>query len=153
MDENLTFAYSRLKGSLRERNGSMTVTLAPMAWTLFERAPKPSKVAWLDIVNRMVNHGIDPMHGTPDVSDPWRIWPRVGWCHDYAVTKRVELLLRGYSASELLLCECLGPDGQHHVVLLVGGVALDNLTDQLLPMHYPVVRQQTAENPDLWQTA
>jgi predicted transglutaminase-like cysteine proteinase len=81
-----------------------------------------------------------------------RIWPKVGWCHDYAVTKRAELSLRGYMASELLLCECLGPDGQHQMVLLAGGFALDNLADRLLPMRYPALRQQSAESPDLWET-
>jgi predicted transglutaminase-like cysteine proteinase len=60
-------------------------------------------------------------------------------------------LLRGYGPSELLLCECLGPDGQHQMVLLAGGFALDNLTDRLLPMSYQVVRQQSAANPDLWE--
>jgi hypothetical protein len=67
----------------------MTSALAPMAWTFFQSVP-PSRAGWLDIVNRMVIHGIDPMHGPPDVSDPWRIWPKTGWCHDYAVTKRYE---------------------------------------------------------------
>jgi predicted transglutaminase-like cysteine proteinase len=129
----------------------MTATLAPIAWTLFSTSPPPPKAAWLDIVNRMVNHGIDPMRGTPDVLDPWRIWPKTGWCHDYAATKRAELLLRGYAASELLLCECIAPDGEHHMVLLAGGFALDNLTDRLLPISYPVVRQQSAANPDLWE--
>jgi hypothetical protein len=36
-------------------------------------------------------------------------------------------------------------------VLLAGGFALDNLTDRLLPMGYPVLRQQSAQNPDLWE--
>lgn len=136
----------------------MPSTLAPMAWTLFAQAPSPSKTDWLNIVNRMVNHGIDPMHGKPDVSDPWRIWPKCGWCHDYAVTKRYELLQRGYQVSELLLCECIAPnggiapDGGRHLVLLAGGFALDNLTDRLLPMSYRIVRTQSAENPDLWET-
>jgi predicted transglutaminase-like cysteine proteinase len=130
---------------------ALTSTLAPMAWTLFTQTPSPSKTDSLNIVNRMVNHGIDAMPGTPDVSDLWRIWPKAGWCHDYAVTKRAELLLRGYGPSELLLCECLGPDGEHHMVLLAGGFALDNPTERLLSMRYPVLRQQSAENPDLWE--
>jgi hypothetical protein len=39
------------------------------------------------------------------------------------------------------------------MVLLVGGFALDNLTDQLGPMGYPIVRQQSADNPDFWEAA
>jgi hypothetical protein len=37
------------------------------------------------------------------------------------------------------------------MVLLVGGVALDNLTDELKSMRYPIVRVQSAGNPDFWE--
>ena len=37
-------------------------------------------------------------------------------------------MLRGFKASELLLSECIGPDREHHMVPLVGGFGLDNLT-------------------------
>jgi predicted transglutaminase-like cysteine proteinase len=129
----------------------LTSTLPPIGWTLYEQANPPSKNDWLDIINRAVNHGIDPESGPiPDATSPWRIWPKSGWCHDYAVTKRYELMLRGFSASELLLCECIA-DGQHHLILLVGDVALDNLTDRILPMRYQIVRTQSASNPDFWE--
>lgn len=132
----------------------MRPALAPIGWTLFAQGrDRPLRADWLGIVNRMVNHGIDPMQGpVPGPETVWRIWPKAGWCHDYAVTKRYELMLRGFAASELLLCECIAPDGEHHMVLLVGGICLDNLTDQLRPMHYPILRVQSATNPDFWDT-
>jgi predicted transglutaminase-like cysteine proteinase len=57
----------------------------------------------------------------------------------------------GFAPSGLLLCECIAPGGEHHMVLLVGDIALDNLTDELKPMRYPVVRVQSAANPDFWE--
>lgn len=131
-----------------------TNSLPPIGWTMFAQGhATPARPAAIDIVNRAVNHGIDPETGlAPDAATPWRIWPKSGWCHDYAVTKRYELMLRGFAASELLLCECLAPDGEHHLVLLVDGAALDNLTDRLLPMRYPIVRRQSADDPDRWES-
>jgi predicted transglutaminase-like cysteine proteinase len=61
-------------------------------------------------------------------------------------------MLRGYAPSELRLCECLDPNGVHHMVLLVAGFALDNLTDELRQMRYPIVRVQSAGNPDFWES-
>ncbi len=119
-----------------------------MAWTLFTQAQQPSRKDLIAIVNRIVNNGIDPEHGTPNLMDPWRVWPKSGWCHDYAVTKRYELMLRGIPPQ---LCECIAPDGEHHVVVLVDGVALDNLTQAIAPMRYQVVRTQSLANADFWE--
>lgn len=129
--------------------------LAPMAWTIFAQTPLPTKAEWLAIVNRMVNRAIDPDPSPPQVGDPWRVWPMSGQCHDYAVTKREELLLRGYHAGELLLCECQLPDGRYHLVLLVGGMVLDNLRDEIVPWAecgYRAVVTQSAADPNFWQS-
>jgi len=67
---------------------TMTPTLAPMAWTIFAAAPPPSRDDLVALVNRMVNHAIDAVPTPAQLSDPWRIGPKAGWCHDYAVTKR-----------------------------------------------------------------
>jgi predicted transglutaminase-like cysteine proteinase len=122
---------------------------SPLAWTQFEREPNPSRRETIEIVNRLVNRGIMQASGKPDILDHWQIAPRAGWCHDYAITKRWLLLQMGFAASELILCECTVPDGQHHMVLLVDGLALDNLTEHIAPMRYPIVRYQTS-NPDTW---
>lgn len=129
--------------------------LAPLAWTLFAQAPPPARDDLIALVNRMVNHAIDPRRGVPPPTDTvtaWRIGPKAGWCHDYAVTKRWLLLALGFNAAELLLCECLAPDGEHHMVLRVGEIVLDNLTEAIGPMRYTVVRQQSAINQGLWET-
>jgi predicted transglutaminase-like cysteine proteinase len=91
-----------------------------------------------------VNAGIRPNYGEARVDDKWQIWPATGWCHDYVVTKREELLLRGIASQ---LCECIAPDGEHHLVLLVDCVVLDNLTPEIGPMRYQVVRTQSIYNP------
>lgn len=131
---------------------AMTPALPPLAWAIFTQAALPSRAEQLALVNRMVNHAIDPLPGSPSPIEPWRIGPKAGRCHDYAVTKRWLLLALGFSPSELLLCECLAPDGEHHLVLRVGDVVLDNLTEAIGPMRYRVVRQQSPDNPDLWQS-
>jgi predicted transglutaminase-like cysteine proteinase len=123
--------------------------LPPFPWTEFTIAAKPSRTEIIAMVNRVVNAGIRPAPGVPAVNDPWRIWPKVGWCHDYALTKREELSLRGIASQ---LCECIAPDNEHHMVLLVDGVALDNLTAEIRPMAYEVVRTQSLDHPDVWET-
>ncbi len=139
----------------------MNPCLPPMAWTLFALADKPSRSEIIAFVNRAVNAGIRPNYGRASISDKWLIWPETGQCHDYAVTKREELLLRGISAQ---LCECIAPDGEHHLVLLVppspeegsgaaGSVVLDNLTPEIGPMRYPVVRTQSIDDPDRWEAS
>jgi predicted transglutaminase-like cysteine proteinase len=125
-----------------------SIVMAPMAWTMALLQEPLSRRQTVEFVNRMVNNGIDSLFGTPPVDDPWKIWPRAGWCHDYAFTKYCELKLRGISSQ---LCECIAPDGQHHLVVLVDGLVLDNLTPMLRPMHYKVVRTQSLQNPDLWE--
>src|ERR1700693_5522640 len=126
----------------------MTPTLPPMAYTQFELAAKPTRSEIVAIVNRLVNNGIDTRHGVPQIDEPWHIAPKVGWCHDYAVTKQWLLSALGIASQ---LCECIAPDGEHHVVVLVDGVALDTLTDAIRPMAYRVVRTQALGNPDLWE--
>ena len=57
-------------------------------------------------VNQQVNRSIQPKHYINDVSyDTWRIAPTAGDCNDYAITKRHELLARGWPSRALLLSE------------------------------------------------
>jgi predicted transglutaminase-like cysteine proteinase len=122
-----------------------------MAWTLFEAKSKPSRQDTIAMVNRAVNT-IPAQQGAPPEIDDWIIWPKTAWCHDYAVTKREELLLRGFDASDCLLCECEA-HGVHHMVLIVDGQVLDNLDPRIRPqarVPYTWIRWQSAENPDQW---
>lgn len=127
------------------------MTLPPIAWTIFKATPPVAKTAWPAIINRAVNHAIDASPSAPVAGEPWQLWPKVGHCHDYAVTKREELMARGYSAGELLLAIVQLPDGEYHMVLVVEGIGmLDSLTEVIGPMRYRVVQMQSRDDPDDW---
>jgi predicted transglutaminase-like cysteine proteinase len=78
-------------------------------------------------------------------------------CNDYAVSKRFELLKRGWPARALLLSEVATDWGEHHLIFVVrtsvGDLVLDNLTPQIRPRTralYRWVRMQTPKNPNYW---
>ena len=111
-------------------------------------------------VNRDVNRAITPHENDNGVmEEEWLVAPREGDCHDYAVTKRHELLARGWPSSSLLLAEVVVASGEHHLVLVVRtreeDVVLDNLNWNVRPVsqiHYQWVRAQQAGNPKFWST-
>lgn len=109
-------------------------------------------------VNRDVNREIKPQADVGSViSEQWRIAPSAGACHDYAVTKRHELLARGWPSRALLLAEVVVPWGEHHLVLVVrtdhGDLVLDNLSAGIRLWSrtpYKWVRIQSSGNPNFW---
>jgi predicted transglutaminase-like cysteine proteinase len=115
----------------------------------------------LDEVNRAVNRAIRPQADSPGLlNDIWSIAPPAGDCDDYAVTKRAELLKRGWSSRRLLLAQAVAPSGEDHLVLVVrtrlGDYVLDNLSQQVLPAAQANLRWiglQSAANPHIWQRA
>jgi predicted transglutaminase-like cysteine proteinase len=129
------------------------------------RRPQPeqlSKSRLKDVVdvNEGVNRDIAPRadDGTL-LGEQWRISPSSGACHDYAVTKRHELLARGWPSRALLLAEVIVSGGQHHLVLVVrtdrGDLVLDSLTSdirQWTHTPYQWVRIQSTGNPNFWST-
>jgi predicted transglutaminase-like cysteine proteinase len=155
-----------------------TPALAPMAHTMFcLKYPKDCEVhriafrgtkidltearkAELEAVNAKVNRGIRPERNTRGLAgEKWLISPTSGDCNDYAVTKRHELLKRGWPSRSLLLAEVVVPWGDHHLVVVVrtkqGDYLLDNLSSSIqtwsLP-HYQWVRMQSGSNPKFWST-
>lgn len=116
--------------------------------------------AALQEVNRAVNLAIVPARNELGLAgEEWVINPNRGDCNDYAVSKRHELLRRGWPARVLLLSEVVISSGEHHLVLLVrtrsGDFVLDNLTPQIKPwsqMPYRWVRVQIPDNHRLWAT-
>src|SRR5579872_106358 len=114
----------------------------------------------LNNVNRDVNRSIEPF--VPDESatvEQWRISPAVGDCKDYAVTKRHELLARGWPSRALLLSEVIVPSGEHHLILVVRtkdvDLVLDNLNANIRSAvatfrQYEWVRIETPQNPRFW---
>jgi predicted transglutaminase-like cysteine proteinase len=120
----------------------------------------PQRWNELNSVNRQVNRDIiaevTPASGT---FEEWLIAPPAGNCKDYAVTKRHELLARGWPSRALLLSEVVVPSGEHHLVLVVRtkdvDLVLDNLNANVRPVpvmyrQYQWVRIETPQNPKYW---
>jgi predicted transglutaminase-like cysteine proteinase len=70
------------------------------------------------------------------------------------VSKRHELLRRGWPARTLLLSEVVVSSGEHHLVLVIrtrnGDLVLDNLTPQVKP--WSRTRVQMPSHDRLWAT-
>jgi predicted transglutaminase-like cysteine proteinase len=116
--------------------------------------------AELTRVNAEVNRTIRPEHMNESVAnEKWLIAPAVGDCNDYAVTKRHELLARGWPARALLLAEVVVPWGEHHLVLVIrtrdGDLVADNLNKGIRAWNrtaYRWERVQSPANPTFWST-
>jgi predicted transglutaminase-like cysteine proteinase len=87
--------------------------------------------------------------------EKWLIGPSSGDCNDYAVTKRSELLDRGWPTRALLLSEVVTSWGEHHLVLVVrtsaGDLVLGNMASEIrlwTRAPYQRVRIQTPKNPN-----
>jgi predicted transglutaminase-like cysteine proteinase len=152
--------------------------LAPMAHARFclqypedckvrRMAFRGSKIAltpklWSELVkvNLEVNRRIVPERNNEGVAgEKWLVSPARGDCNDYAVTKRHELLERGWPSRALLLAEVVVPSGEHHLVLVVhtsdGDFLADNLNANIRPWfkaRYRWVRMQSPRNPQFWAT-
>lgn len=115
---------------------------------------------WAEIarVNTSVNHGISPQRNTQGLAgEKWLIAPKAGECHDYAVTKRHNLLALGWPARALLLAEVETGWGEHHLVLVIrtsdGDFVADNLNPNIRSWSkapYQWVRIQSPDNPVIW---
>jgi predicted transglutaminase-like cysteine proteinase len=111
-------------------------------------------------VNTEVNRSIRPEPNTEGLAaEKWLIAPSAGECHDYAVTKRHELIARGWPARVLLLAEVIIASGEHHLVLVVrthdGDLVADSLNANIrswAKTDYQWVRVQTPANPLYWAT-
>lgn len=163
-------------GAAMKRISLGNFTLPPVAFTQFclhypdqcksERIAfrggpvRLTETRWDDLrdVNKAVNASIVPEANAEGVpGEKWLIRPASGDCNDFAVTKRYELLKRGWPPRALLLSEVVTTWGEHHLVLVVrtslGDLVLDNLTAQIRPWArspYRWVRIQTSKNPNYW---
>ena len=151
-------------------------TLAPMAFTQFcLKYPSDCKSgrlllegdrielndmrrSELETINHTVNSSIRPERNENGLAgEKWLLSPLRGDCNDYAVTKRHQLIARGWPARTVLLSEVVTVSGEHHLVTVVrtdsGDLVLDNLTDQIKPWSrtpYRWLRIQTPKNPNYW---
>jgi predicted transglutaminase-like cysteine proteinase len=115
---------------------------------------------WAELVavNHKVNDGIAPQPNTGGVmAEKWLLHPAAGDCNDYAVTKRHELIARGWSPQHVLLAEVVVASGEHHLVVVVrtsdGDLVLDNLASGIRlwsQVRYRWVRVQTPADPNMW---
>ena len=176
------FSYPRALGTQVNRIIFEKPALPPVAHTMFclryrkdcevSGVDKPNiamtveRLNELNSVNRQVNRDIAPQPNLGGIAtEKWVISPRAGECHDYAVTKRHELLARGWPSRALLLSEVVIPSGEHHLVLVIGmkdpdtakvvNLVLDNLNDNLRPVGltpYRWLRMESPDDPRLWST-
>lgn len=107
-------------------------------------------------VNSRVNARIRPSTTTR----AWRINPGSGNCNDYVVSKRHELLARGFPSSALLINVVQAPSGEGHLVLVArtdqGDYVLDNLYPELRTTGeapYQWIKRQSADDPNHWELA
>jgi predicted transglutaminase-like cysteine proteinase len=132
------FSYPRPLGGQVQQLKLDGPALAPMAHARFclrypedcqvrRMAFRPKKVTltpklWAELtkINTEINRSIIPEHQYENVAaEKWLISPARGDCNDYAVTKRHELLARGWPSRTLLLAEVVVASGEHHLVLVV----------------------------------
>jgi len=151
-------------------------TLAPMAHTRFcleypQECRKtaimlrsgrvkltPERMQQLVTLNAQINAAITPEPNLLGLAgEKWLIGPKTGDCNDYAVTKRHELIARGWPAQSLLLAEVVTRWGEHHLVVVVRtkttDLVVDNLNANIRPWSrtdYRWVRVQTPQNPMFW---
>lgn len=122
--------------------------------------PKAQRIRELQQVNASVNQAISSVQLQPSPLKQWTIFPRMGDCGDYAVTKRHVLLSRGWPSSRLLLAEVvLKRTGVHHLVLIAKSenedFVLDNLRSEVSPLNsifrdYHLIRIEASDNPEFW---
>lgn len=126
------------------RGGAMTLTAK--RWNELTR------------VNAAVNRAIIPHPNTGGLAaEKWLIAPKAGECHDYAVTKRHDLIALGWPERDLLLAEVITSWGEHHLVLVArtsdGDLVADSLTGKIRDwssVPYEWVRIQKPDNPTFW---
>lgn len=124
------------------------ITLTPDRWSELRR------------VNWSVNRSIKPRSDLETFGqvDYWSDETDVGDCDDYVMTKRAELIRRGWPSQALLIVLADTEEGERHVVLLAvtdrGDFVLDNRFDQVLPwdrLRYDWIARQSPDNILHWR--
>lgn len=113
----------------------------------------------LQAINVRVNRAIRPKNDAPAIAggDIWSLAPKDGDCEDYAITKRHELIARGWPSNTLRLGIAYTAFGEGHMVLLVrttvGDLVLDNRLNAIRHWNKAGLRWvmiQSAANPKKW---
>ncbi|MDB5554890.1 MAG: transglutaminase-like cysteine peptidase protein [Rhizobium sp.] len=109
----------------------------------------------LQTVNGDVNAQIVAQDDTEN--DTWTLFPRFGDCDDFAVSKRHELIARGWPAPALRLAIGVTPENEGHMVLVArtsrGDLVLDNRDDRVKPWQDADLTWrsiQSLDDPHVW---
>ncbi len=128
-------------------NGRASARLSRGSWRMLQQ------------VNLRVNARIRP---TSDLRsrgkiDHWSSSGNVGDCEDYALTKRKELIRRGWSPSSVLMATVRDRKNRPHAVLVAhtnrGDFVLDNQTGRIKAWNktgYKWLKRQSRSNPKKW---
>ena len=119
----------------------------------------PENLSELDVVNRTVNHEIEPATDMEvyGVTEYWTLPKTRGDCEDYALLKRHRLTPSGWPSSAFLMTVVRDEKNEGHAVLTVrttlGDYILDNKIDVVrlwnqTPYHY--VMRQSFVDPKAW---
>jgi predicted transglutaminase-like cysteine proteinase len=119
----------------------------------------PERLSELDVVNRGVNHEIEPATDMEvyGVAEYWTLPKTRGDCEDYALLKRHRLIARGWPSGALLMTVVRDEKNEGHAVLTArttqGDFILDNKIDIVrlwnqTPYHY--VMRQSYLDPKVW---
>lgn len=115
----------------------------------------------LQLVNATVNKAIIPQNDNPVLAggDVWSLAPKAGDCEDYAITKRHELIARGWPSNSLRLGIAYTAFGEGHMVLVVkttsGDLVLDNRVNAIRRWDKTGLKWamlQSAANPTKWMS-
>ncbi|MBB4145927.1 transglutaminase-like cysteine peptidase [Rhizobium rhizoryzae] len=115
-----------------------------------------AKMRELRKINYQINQAIQPINDD-DGNDTWQANVSKGDCEDFVLTKRKELISRGWPAAALHIAVAYTPDNQGHAVLIVrtsnGDLVLDNRTNAINPWNNTDLKWvmiQSSENPLFW---
>ncbi|MCD2178062.1 transglutaminase-like cysteine peptidase [Rhizobium sp. C1] len=118
------------------------------------------RFAMLEAVNQSVNGAIRPENDSAEAGgDVWSLSPVAGDCEDYAITKRHELIARGWPANTLRMAVVYTAFGEGHMVLVVktnsGDLVLDNRVQAIRRWDKTGLKWvmiQSSSNPKKWMT-
>lgn len=109
-------------------------------------------------VNAKINRQIRPKSDAGSLGgDEWSLMPNAGDCEDYAISKRHELIRKGWPARALRLAIAHTSWGEGHMVLIVrtnqGDLVLDSLNGRIRNWRdtgFKWEMIQAAGNPRIW---
>lgn len=109
-------------------------------------------------INARINRQIRPRNDIGALGgDEWTLAPKAGDCEDYAITKRHELIRKGWPAAALRLAVAHTAWGEGHLVLVVrtneGDLVLDSLSGRIKNWRQTNLKWemiQATGNPRIW---